>query len=142
VVPSTFDFTLGCGGATTLNMQVKRVDTTPPVISSVTPSTGSLWPPNHKMMGVTIAAQATDSGQPPVCSITSVSSNEPIFGTGSGDTGPDWAITGPLSVDLRAERAGGGSGRVYTIALRCTDAASNTSSMTTKVVVSSSQGSN
>lgn len=141
VVPSTFDFTLSCGGAVTLAMEVKRLDTTAPVISSVTPSIGSLWPPNHKMVGVTIAAVATDnSGQAPVCSIASVSSNEPINGTGDGDTGPDWDITGPLSVNLRAERAGGGSGRVYTATVTCVDAANNSASAATQVVVPHSQG--
>lgn len=46
------------------------------------------------------------------CKITSVSSNEPENGLGDGDTAPDWVIIGDLKVNLRAERADTGSGRV------------------------------
>ena len=34
-------------------------------------------------------------------------------------------ITGNLSVNLRAERAGSGKGRVYTVGVRCADASGN-----------------
>ena len=52
-----------------------------------------------------------------------MTANEPVLGPGSGNTDPDWIITDPgpkvspamLGVELRAERAGGGIGRVYTI---------------------------
>ena len=64
-----------------------------------------------------------------------VSSNEPVNGTGDGDTAPDWVITGNLTVDLRAERSGTGSGRVYTITVRCTDASGNSSTKTVTVTV-------
>ena len=95
---------------------------TPPSISSVTPSVTTIWPPNGKMVPVTIAAQAT--GTPaPVCAIASVSSNEP----GANQ----WAITGALSVDLRAERLGSGTGRVYSIVVTCTNSAGSASQTTT-----------
>jgi hypothetical protein len=64
-----------------------------------------------------------------------VTSNEPIEGLGDGDTSPDWVITGNLAVDLRAERAGNGSGRIYTITVRCTDAAGNASARSVLVTV-------
>ena len=59
------------------------------------------------------------------CLIASVTSNEPANGTGDGNTAPDWEITGPNTVDVRAERSGGGSGRVYIVTGRCTDPAGN-----------------
>ena len=110
-------------------------DTTKPAIASVTPGIGSLWPPNHKMVARTIAVVVDDAADAaPVCRIASVTSNEPVGADG------DWVITGALSVSLRAERLGGGAGRVYTIGVSCTDASGNTSSKTTMVTVAHDQG--
>ena len=67
--------------------------------------------------------------------MTGVSSNEPVNCTGDGDTGPDWTIAGAHGVSLRAERAGNGSGRTYTITITAKDAAGNTSTGTTTVAV-------
>lgn len=64
---------------------------------------------------------------------TVVSSNEPVDGLGDGDQVPDWQIAGNLTVNLRAERAGNGSRRVYTISVGCTDASGNSSTKTVPV---------
>jgi hypothetical protein len=69
------------------------------------------------------------------CEIVSVASSEPDNGLGDGDTAGDWLITGPLTLELRAERAGRGSGRTYEIAVRCTDVSGNATTTTTTVVV-------
>jgi Galactose oxidase, central domain len=96
---------------------------TPPTITSASASPNTLWPPNHKMVPVTVSVSATDnSGAMPTCQIVSVSSSEPINGLGDGNTAPVWQITGPLTVNLRAERSGKGTGRTYTIIVACTDA--------------------
>ncbi|MDQ3623880.1 MAG: hypothetical protein M3463_15555 [Verrucomicrobiota bacterium] len=60
--------------------------------------------------------------------------------SGGGDTAPDWEITGPLTVDLRAERSGGGRGRIYTITVECQDEAGNAATSTVDVTVPKSQG--
>jgi hypothetical protein len=114
---------------------LRIVDTTPPVIVSVTPSTASLWPPNHQMVPVTIAVSATDATGAPACTIESVTSNEPDNGLGDGDTPNDIVITGKLTLELRAERGGKGSGRIYTITIRCVDASGNAVTATTTVSV-------
>jgi N-acetylneuraminic acid mutarotase len=115
-------------------------DTTAPAITAAAPSTTSLWPPTHEMVPITIAVDASDVvDAEPVCRVTSVSSNEPVSGTGRGDTGPDWTVTGALNLNLRAERAGSGSGRVYTIAVTCADLAGNTSATTVRVTVAHDQ---
>jgi hypothetical protein len=44
-------------------------------------------------------------------------------------------ISGPLSASLRAERSGTGTGRIYTLTIRCRDAAGNAATGTTTVVV-------
>jgi hypothetical protein len=112
------------------------VDTTPPTIESLTASPDSLWSPNHKLVPVSVTVVATDvCDTMPTCVIASVSSDEPANGTGDGNTAPDWAITGDLSVDLRSERSGMGDGRVYEITVECSDASGNTAQATTAVVV-------
>jgi hypothetical protein len=69
------------------------------------------------------------------CSITNITSNEPINGTADGDTSPDWEFVDDHNVRLRAEHSGGSTGRIYTITVTCTDAAGNTSSKTVEVHV-------
>ena len=118
---------------------VTVVDSTPPVITALTATPNSLWPPDHKMYPVTVSVTATDAVDPaPVCKIVSVSSNQPINGTGDGDMAPDWVITGNLTAQLRAERAGSND-RVYTIKVQCTDASLNSSSSTVQVRVTQSR---
>jgi hypothetical protein len=51
-----------------------------------------------------------------------------VDGTGDGDTSPDWEVIDVNHVLLRAERAGNGSGRIYTITLTVTDSAGSSSS--------------
>jgi len=61
--------------------------------------------------------------------------------TGKGDhTTPDWQVTGDLRLDLRSERTGGGSGRLYTITVQCTDASGNAAAGTVSVSVPHDQG--
>lgn len=131
--------TNGAGASTTEEVTVKR-DATGPEITGVAPSTGSLWPPNHQMVGITIDIDATDALSAAVCTVTGVTSSEPDNGLGDGDTANDTEVTGPSSVNLRAERAGKGQGRVYTIAVTCTDAAGNTTTGATTVSVPKSRG--
>jgi len=95
---------------------------TPPAITSLTVDPAVLWPPNHKM--VPISLQVTATGDPsPECRIDSATSNEPGIVTGEDD----WVVTGSLTMDLRAERAGSGNGRVYTINVTCTNTSGSVS---------------
>lgn len=116
-------------------VDVTVIDDTPPELAlSVYPE--SLWPPNHKMVPVTITAITEDNCDlSPVSVITSVSCNEEIDGVGDGNTFPDVVFTGDLTLDLRAERSGVSSNRVYTNEVECTDASGNTTFGTIDVVV-------
>lgn len=110
-------------------------DTTVPVIHSVTATPNVLTTPNHRMTPISIAANVTDNCSTPTWSVTSVTSDEPVNGTGEGDTEPDWTIAGSHSVTLRAERAGSGDGRVYTITITARDGAGNVATSATTVRV-------
>jgi hypothetical protein len=115
-------------------------DTTPPVISDVTATPDSLWPPNHKFWTIGVDITATDTcDSDPECQVVSVTSNEPVNGKGDGNTSPDWIITGDFSVELRSERSGKRSGRIYTIGVECTDDFGNTSASSVNVTVAHDQ---
>lgn len=114
-------------------------DTEPPAIVSLVPSRSQLWPPNHALVPVTIAVRATDNCEVMETRITGVRSNEPESGPGQQDA-PDSVIGGPLLVYLRAERLGGGAGRLYTITVRCTDSSGNIATQDVVVTVPHDRG--
>ena len=103
-----------------------------PVIESVTASPAVLWPPNHKMVPVTLNVQASDDHALVSTEIIDVRSNE---GSHPGKKGADWRITGPLTLELRAERLGHGTGRIYTITVQCEDDGGNVTTEEVTVVV-------
>jgi hypothetical protein len=93
------------------------------------------------MVPVTFTVDVSDiCDAAPRCQVISITSNEPINGKGDGNTSPDWRIVDNLHVELRAERSGGGSGRVYTITVRCTDASGNSAVRNVNVTVAHDQG--
>lgn len=111
-------------------------DTTPPVIHSTSATPSTLWPPRHQLLAVQVMVDASDdSGQAPACEIATVTSNEPDNGSGDGDTAGDILRDGSLSLRLRAERLGNGTGRVYTIGVVCADPAGNEAHAATAVWV-------
>ncbi len=111
---------------------VTVVDTIPPVIQSASASPNVLWPPNHNYVNVTVSAVVTDICGPTSWKIISVASNQSPTAKGSGNTAPDWQITGNHTVKLRAERAGNAGDRVYSITIQARDQSGNLS--TPKVV--------
>jgi len=110
-------------------------DTTPPVITVATEPI-TLWPPNHKYHTIAVSdfvTSITDLCDADVSLsnvvITSVLSDEAEDATGGGDgnTLNDIVLGADCqSVYLRAERQGGGNGRVYTIHVAASDASGNT----------------
>jgi microsomal dipeptidase-like Zn-dependent dipeptidase len=135
VTTVTFTATDFSGNKNTATTTVTVVDTTPPAITSLTASPNSLWPPNGKMVTVNLSTVATDiCDASPKCKILSVSSNEAVSPVG------DWQITGNLTLMLRADRDGNGSGRVYSITVQCTDASGNSSQKVVTVTVPHDQG--
>jgi uncharacterized repeat protein (TIGR01451 family) len=108
----------------------------PPTITGAAADPSVLWPPNHRMVNVTVSYNVIDNCPLPPDSCTlSVTSNEPVNGKGDGDTSPDWIVLDDHHVLLRAERAGNGNGRIYTITITCIDSGGNSSSESVEVHV-------
>ncbi len=113
-------------------VSVEVVDTTAPSISPV-PSVTILWPPNHELQPVTIAANAFDNGGGVITLGVTVQSSEPADAAGDGSMIPDYYLdsvndeTGIIELRLRSERAGIGDGRVYKISITATDVSGNNS---------------
>jgi hypothetical protein len=107
------------------DVTVNVVDTTPPQINA-TASISVLWPPNHKYVEVKVNATAFDVCDPsPKITLVSITSNEPDNGIGDGNTVNDIVVINDFTFNIRAERSGTGTGRIYTITYKATDVSGN-----------------
>jgi len=88
--------------------------------STAVSSRTSLSPANGAMVPVTLSMSAPDTCNVS-CNLTSIAGTD-------GATSADWQITGPMSASLRAT-ALGRTGRLYKLALTCTDPATNLSAI-------------
>jgi hypothetical protein len=104
----------------------------------------TLWPPNHKLVNVSIDGVSDPESGPVTVVVTSVMQDEPTNGLGDGDTPIDAVIHSDGTVDLRAERTGTpkvpGNGRVYHVSFMATDSMSATCAGVVTVCVPHDQG--
>jgi hypothetical protein len=86
--------------------------------------------------------EAMDNSDPnPTVTLVSVTSNEPDNGDDDGDTINDIVIADDdITFNLRAERSGIGTGRVYTITYQVSDACGNMTEQSATVTVPLSKG--
>jgi hypothetical protein len=135
----TLNATDQAGNVGSANVTVTVIDTTPPEINAtVTPEV--LWPPNHKYAEIKANVTAYDICDPsPEITLVSVTSNEPDNGIGDGNTIYDFVIVNDFTFNLREERAGTGSGRIYTITYKATDASGNSALASVTVTVEHNQ---
>jgi alpha-tubulin suppressor-like RCC1 family protein len=121
----------GQASPATASTAVSVRDTTPPQIENVEACPNILWPPDKRMIPVQIKVDAIDNCDAmPEGKIINVSSNER-----ENQFQQDWEITGPLSLNLRADRLGTQRGRIYTIEVQCADSSGNVSYATVEVAV-------
>jgi hypothetical protein len=80
-----------------------------------------LWPANHKFKAITINGVADPDGDTVSLTVDSIFQDEAVNAPGSGNTTPDGQGVGTVTAQVRAERAGGGNGRVYHIRFTAND---------------------
>jgi hypothetical protein len=118
--------------------------------------TQKIWPPNHKYVSFSLADCAavalsntgcgsTGGGNNPIDSMGTILSiysdeAEDSSGNGDGNTVDDIVITGKSTFKVRAERQGGGNGRVYGVKFKVTDASGNVQTAMCKFAVPHDQG--
>lgn len=129
--PIDYSATDASGNTSMCTQTVTLEDNTPPTITLVDGPI-ELWPPNHKYHTIDLDDLITDVADncdaPTAGDVVTaeVSSDEPENGAGDGNTTDDIVLAGDCrAVDLRAERQGGGNGRVYTLSLEAADLSMN-----------------
>jgi Domain of unknown function DUF11 len=108
-----------------------------PEITGVSVDKPVLWPPNHKLVLVTLSygvGDNCDTGLVPVIAVTSNQNPE----TAATPHSIDWEVVDATHVLLRAERMPPGD-RVYTIGLTATDSANYAGTATIQVSVPQSR---
>jgi hypothetical protein len=141
--PVTFTATDDHGNSSQCISTVTVADTTPPVVTLAL-DRYVLWPPNHRMITINASVAVTDVCDPhPGFLLNSVTSSEPDDDTGDGNTKNDIQGvslgTADVQFQLRAERSGGGPGRIYSILYLGFDGSGNTTPAPTQVRVPHNQ---
>lgn len=112
-------------GSASCEATLRIIDTTPPEVEE---HLVTLWPPNHHWERIDPERCVTvlDACDPDAeARFLWVSSDEPADATGDGHQEHDIAIDSCGTVHVRAERQGGGDGRVYRIGWRARDDSGN-----------------
>jgi hypothetical protein len=91
------------------------------------------------MMSVQIAGIADPNDDTVIISVTEVTQDEPVNGLGDGDTSPD-AVRQGSTVQLRAERAAHGDGRVYNVGFTANDGEGGVCSGAVQICVPTNRG--
>ncbi|MGC2031936.1 MAG: hypothetical protein WA642_18095 [Steroidobacteraceae bacterium] len=113
-----------------------------PDCSGAAASAGVIWPPNHTMVSETIVG-VTDpypTDLPLAIVVTGIMQDESVAAIGSGNTSPDGTGIGTSTAQIRAERAGPGTGRIYFISFSATNMQGAQCTGTISVFVPHDQG--
>lgn len=107
-----------------------------PVCSAALATPSTIWPPNGKLVPITISGVTDPDGDPITLTVTSVQQDEPLSRAGT----PDAIGIGTPAVSLRADRAGQGDGRTYHVSFSASDGQGGTCTGTVRVCVPHDQG--
>ncbi len=112
----------------------------PPDCTQAISSADRLWPPNHRLVSISISGITDPDGDPVSITITGITQDEPVNGLGDGDTSPDGVGVGSSQAQVRAERSGIGNGRVYAVSFTAEDSRGGSCSGSVQVGVPHDQG--
>jgi hypothetical protein len=105
----------------------------PPDVDDAEASIGVLWPPNHKMVEISIVGVTDPDGDDVNITITGISDSE-------ASPPGDMSGIGNSTAMLRATRDGRGTGRTYTISFTASDGNGGEADGSVEVVVPHDQG--
>jgi hypothetical protein len=108
-------------GRLSVQVPMEQPSNRAPDCSKAAPSVATLWPPNHRLVNVSVLGVTDPDGDPVTVTIVGITQDEPVNGLGDGDTSPDGFGVGTAQAQLRAERSGTGNGRVYVVSLTAAD---------------------
>ncbi|HSK77442.1 MAG TPA: SBBP repeat-containing protein [Thermoanaerobaculia bacterium] len=108
----------------------------PPGCAAAFASPSTIWPPNGKLVPITISGVTDPDGDPITLTVTGVRQDEPLSQAGT----PDATGIGTPSVSLRADRAGKGDGRVYHLSFEARDPLGASCTGTVTVCVAHDRG--
>ncbi len=137
----TWTATDACGNAASATQAIQLVDDVAPAILPSRQVIATLWPPNHGMVAVPVAALAPviveACSEPVTWRVVACVSSQPDDATGDGATSGDcYPSADGLAILARAERQGGArAGRTYEISITARDACGNESLPTVAGVI-------
>ena len=94
---------------------------TAPVCDAATARPDRLWPPDHRFVPIQVRGVSDPDGDDVDITIDRIFQDEAVDARGSGNTAPDGRGIGGTLARVRAERVGGGNGRVYHIGFTAGD---------------------
>jgi len=106
-----------------------------PVCTAAVASPAVIWPPNHKLVPISISGVTHPDGNPVTLKVLKIFQDEPTTGSGDGSTMIDASGVGTSQAFVRSERSGNGDGRVYYISFSATDPSGESCTGTATVAV-------
>jgi hypothetical protein len=131
--PETITFTAkatACGAEVSGSDAATFTPNRPPVVTDAYATPSCLWPPNNKMVSISILGVTDPEGNPVTLTISRITSDEATAsekGAGGANHAPDASGVGTGNAMVRAERSGLKDGRVYVISFTARDSKGATS---------------